>query len=126
YHGFVDFWAIDDHGTDNLGLDRRSITFPHQFRDRVLFRDEHELPNDWLLRLEVGQISDRNFLEEYYQQEWDEQKDQVTRLDLRRNFDNMSLELSVSGNLNPFFTETQNLPRLDHYWLGQSLLDDTL
>ncbi len=126
YHGFIDFWAIDDHGTDNLGLLRRSITFPHPFRDRVLFRDEHELPDDWQLRLEVGQISDRNFLEEYYQQEWEEQKDQVTRLNLRRNFDNKSLELSASGNLNPFFTETQNLPRLDHYWLGQSLLDDTL
>ncbi len=126
YHGFVDFWAIDDHGTDNLGLLRRSITFPHPFRDRLLFRDEHELPDNWQLRLELGQISDRNFLEEYYQQEWEEQKDQVTRLNLRRNFDNMSLELSASGNLNPFFTETQNLPRLDHYWLGQSLLNDTL
>jgi hypothetical protein len=126
YHGFIDAWAIDDRGTDNLGLLRRSITFPHSFRDRVLLRDEHELPNDWQLRLEVGQISDRNFLEEYYQQEWEEQKDQVTRLNLRRNFDNSSLELSASGLVNPFFMQTQNLPRLDHYWLGQSLLDDTL
>jgi hypothetical protein len=77
-------------------------------------------------RLEVGEITDRNFLQEYYQQEWEEQKDQVTRFNLRHLRDNASLEFSVSGLVDPFFMQTQNLPRLDHYWLGQSLLDDTL
>ena len=28
--------------------------------------------------------------------------------------------------LNPFFTETEWLPRLDHFWLGQPLLNDRL
>ncbi len=126
YHGFVDAWYIDDHGHDNLGLDRRDITFPNPFRGRTLFRHEQELPDDWQARLEVGQITDRNFLQEYYQQEWEEQKDQVTRFNLRHLRDNASLEFSVSGLIDPFFMQTQNLPRLDHYWLGQSLLDDTL
>ncbi|HEY2762325.1 MAG TPA: hypothetical protein VGI75_16315, partial [Pirellulales bacterium] len=72
YHGFVDAWYIDDHGHDNLGLDRRDITFPNAFRGRTLFRHEQELPDDWQARLEVGEITDRNFLQEYYQQEWEE------------------------------------------------------
>ena len=84
------------------------------------------MPYDWQLRFEVGQVTDRNFLEQYYEQEWDEQKDQVTRLDLMRAWDNMSLELSVSGQINPFFTQTENLPQLDHYLIGQPLLDDRL
>ena len=126
YHGFVDAWYIDDHGIDNLGLDRRDITFPNAFRGRTLFRHEQDLPDDWQARLEVGQITDRNFLQEYYQQEWEEQKDQVTRFNLRHRGDNTSFEVSASGLVDPFFTQTQNLPRLDHYWLGQPLLDDTL
>ena len=126
YHGFVDAWYIDDHGHDNLGLDRRDITFPNPFRGRTLFRHEQELPDDWQARLEVGEITDRNFLQEYYQQEWEEQKDQVTRFNLRHVRDNALFELSASGLIDPFFTQTQNLPRLDHYWLGQSFLDDTL
>jgi hypothetical protein len=126
YHGFVDAWYIDDHGHDNLGLDRRDITFPNPFRGRTLFRHEQELPDDWQARLEIGEITDRNFLQEYYQQEWEEQKDQVTRFNLRHLRDNASFELSASGLVDPFFMQTQNLPRLDHYWLGQSLLDDTL
>jgi hypothetical protein len=126
YKGMLDAWYIDDHGVDNLGLDRRSITFPSPGRGRTIFRDEHDLPNDWQFRLEFGDITDRNFLEQYYQQEWEEQKDQVTRIGLRNTWDNMSLELSASALLDPFFTQTQNLPQLDHYLLGQSLLNDTL
>ncbi len=126
YHGFVDAWYINDHGVDNLGLDRRTLTFPYSFRGRTLFRHRQELPNDWQFIAQVGQTSDRNFLEQYYEQEWDEQSDQVTRLDLYRTWNNMSLDLSVSGLVNPFFMQTQNLPRLDHYWIGQPVLDDTL
>jgi hypothetical protein len=126
YHGFVDAWYIDDHGIDNLGLDRRTLTFPNAFRGRTLFRHEQELPWDLQFRAEVGQITDRNFLEQYYQHEWEEQKDQVTRLGLRKVWDDMSLELSASAQIDDFFMQTQNLPQLDHYWLGQSLLNDTL
>jgi hypothetical protein len=126
YHGFLDAWYINDHGLDNLGYQRRSLTFPNSFRGRTLIRHRQELPNDWQFIAQVGQITDRNFLEQYYEQEWDEQSDQLTRLDLYRTWDNMSLDLSVSALVNPFFMQTQNLPRLDHYWLGQPVLDDVL
>src|SRR5262249_62095785 len=95
-------------------------------RGRTLSRFETDLPDDWRLRLEVGNVTDRNFLEQYYQQEWEEQKDQVTRLGLRHTWDNMSLELSASVNTDPFFTQTENLPKLDHFLMGQELLDDHL
>ena len=45
---------------------------------------------------------------------------------LKRLFDNQTFSLEANGRINDFFTQTQWLPRLDHYWLGQPLLDDNL
>ncbi len=126
YDGFLDAWYINDTGIDNLGLDRRTITFPQAFRGRTLFHHQQELPDDWQLQIEFGQVTDRNFLQEYYQHEWDEQKDQDTRIAARHVWDNMSLEVAGSALVNPFFTQTQDLPKADFFLLGQPLLNDTL
>ena len=45
---------------------------------------------------------------------------------LKRTFDNQSFSIEANGRINDFFTQTQWLPRLDHYWLGQPLFDDQL
>ncbi|HEX3726039.1 MAG TPA: hypothetical protein VHV08_07335 [Pirellulales bacterium] len=125
-NGFVDAWAIDDHGVDNLGLDRRDLIPPQNFRGRVLAQHRQLLPDNFQLTGEFGKISDFNFLEEYFEREWDQLKDQSTDLELKQYVDNSSWSLIGAVRLNDFFTETQWLPRLDHYWLGQSLLGDRL
>ncbi|MBX9787558.1 MAG: hypothetical protein K2Y37_01455 [Pirellulales bacterium] len=124
--GLLDAWGIYDTGIDNLGLNRRSITFPHPMRGRVLGRHRQLLPGDWQLTGQVGYISDFNFLEQYYEKEWDEFKDPSTGLELKRLRDNRSLNLETDVRLNPFFTEPNWLPKVDHYWLGQPLLGDWL
>ena len=45
---------------------------------------------------------------------------------LKRLNNNRALSLEANGQVNDFFTETEWLPRLDHYWLGESLLGDRL
>ena len=40
--------------------------------------------------------------------------------------DNQSFSIEANGRINDFFTQTQWLPRLDHYWLGEPLVDDNL
>src|SRR5262249_6414511 len=45
---------------------------------------------------------------------------------LKRLNNNRSLSLEANGQVNDFFTETQWLPRLDHWWMGESLLDDRI
>jgi hypothetical protein len=75
---------------------------------------------------EVGWLSDRTFLEQYYENEWDNNKDQLTGVRLKRTYDNQSFSIEANARLNDFFTQTQWLPRLDHYWLGQSLANDNL
>ena len=77
-------------------------------------------------RPKLGKISDRNFLQEYFKQDWDEQKDPTTDVELKFRRENMSMSLLGQARLDNFVTETQWLPRFDHYLLGQSLVDDRL
>lgn len=126
YAGLFDAWGVWDDGVDNLGRTRRSIVPDQQLRYRFLERHRQMLPADIRLTAEVGWISDYNFLEQYFEKEWDEFKDESTGFEFLRVDDNMSYSLTGDARLNPFFTETQWLPRADHFWLGQSLLWDYL
>ncbi len=124
--GQVDFWGIADDGLDNLGLGRRTIVPEEDYRFRFFGRHRQQLQNGWELWSEAGWISDRTFLEQYYEQEWDEYKDPRNGLRLKRLADNRAFSIEANLQQNDFFTETQWLPRVDHYWLGESLLGDRL
>jgi hypothetical protein len=124
--GLVDFWAISDRGFDNLGVDRPHVTPDADYRDRFLWQHREELPNGFQLTAEVGQISDRNFLQEYFQREWNELKDQTTDVELRHIAGDATWNLFAQARLDDFFTQTEWLPRGDHYLLGQSLVADRL
>jgi hypothetical protein len=119
--GFIDAYGIYDTGLDNLGADRRALTPETEFRGRVLAQHRHYLPYDWQLTAEVGLISDRNFLEQYFENEWDQFKDQTTGLELKRYDGVMSYGVVADARVNDFFTQTQWLPRFDHFWLGQDI-----
>jgi hypothetical protein len=122
--GLIDAWAIDDRGLDTLGGDRIAVPLEEDFRYRILGQHRQILADGYQLSAELGLVSDRNFLEQYYEREWDEQKDQITGFELKRILDNQSYSISADVRLNDFFTQTEWLPRLDHYWLGQPLLGD--
>ena len=128
--GRFDTWFISDHGHDNLGRDRRDIVPEAEFRGRAFWNHRQQIAggllDDWTVQGEVGWLSDRTFLESYYENEWDQNKDQLTGVRLKRTFDNQSFSVEANGRINDFFTQTQWLPRLDHNWLGQPLLEDNL
>jgi hypothetical protein len=128
--GWADLWAIKDHGRDNLGFGRRDIEPEESFRGRAFWDHRQQLSggllDDWVVQGEVGWISDRTFLEQYYENEWDNNRDQHTGARLKRTYENQSVSIEANGRINNFFTETQWLPRGDHYWLGQPLLGDWL
>ncbi len=123
--GIADYWGIYDNGLDRLGSRRADLEPEADYRYRFLWQHRHRLPADFRLSLEAGLISDRNFLEEYFEREWDQLKDQTTGAELKRIAENRSFSISADVRLNEFFTQTEWLPRVDHFWLGQSLLDDT-
>lgn len=123
--GLVDFWGIKDDGLDVLGLGRRSLVPPKDYRWRLFWQHRQLLSAEWQLTAEASWLSDRNFLESYFEREWDEWKDQTTGVELKRLHENRALSLAADLRVNKFFTQTEWLPRADHYWLGQPLLHDT-
>lgn len=124
--GIIDYWGIKDNGLDNLGRGRRDIVPEEDYRFRLFGEHRQRLDSGWDITGELGWISDRTFVEQYYEQEWDERRDPRTGLRGKRLIDNRALSIEANGRVNDFFTETEFLPRIDHYWLGQSLFNDTV
>ncbi len=124
--GFLDAWGIYDTGTDNLGADRRMLTPETDLRGRVWGRHRQMTIGDFQFTGELGLISDRNFLESYYEKDWDTQKDFDTSFELKKLVDNQSFNIHGATRVNDFFMQTEWIPKLDHYMLGQPLLFDRL
>ncbi len=117
-------WFIKDKGQDFLGRNRFNLTPEEDFRGRVIAKHRHQFAPGYSLRAEVGYVSDRNFLEQYYEREWDTQKDATTGLWLERNFGTQSYNLTADVQINDFFTQTSWLPRFDQFTIGQPLFGD--
>ena len=129
--GWSDLWFIDENDNDNLGFGRRNIDPEASFRGRAFWSHKQEVTGGllagWESQVQVGWISDRTFLEQYYEQEWDLGGDQPTGIRLKRRLGTSQLlSVEANGRVNDFFTETEWLPRLDHYLLGQDLGNETL
>lgn len=129
-YGLLDVWGLHDKGLDNLGRTRSSVTPENSItpglRGRTLGTFLWDLPDRMKLTGELGIQSDRNFLEQYYEAEYDLRKDQSTDLQLKQLNNNRSWSVNTDVRINPFVTDTNWLPRGDHYMLGQSLLGDRL
>ncbi|MEM7476077.1 MAG: organic solvent tolerance protein OstA [Planctomycetota bacterium] len=120
-HGFSDSWFIKDNGFDTIGIDRAKLTPEEEIRGRAFSRHRIFLTPNWELIGETGWISDRNFLEQYFENEWEQEKDFNTELRLRRYNGNRMFEAFGSPRINDFFAKTEWLPRLNHFLLGQDL-----
>ena len=124
YRGTLDTWGLNDNGLDNLGADRRAVQPESDYRGRLSWQHRQQLPNDLQWTAEIGLISDRNFLEQYFEPQWDQEKDLTTGMELKQTVENGSWSLSADVQLNDFFTQTETLPRGDHFSLGRSVLFD--
>ena len=79
FHFLFKAYGIYDHGRDTLaGL--RDIDFqPTDMRGRILLRHQQEYEN-WTFQFQVAYLSDRNFLEQYYNYEFNMGPNQETAL----------------------------------------------
>ena len=124
--GFIDAWGIMEEGLDSLGSDRLGLDPLQDFRGRVLGRHRQQLPWDLTLSAEVGYASDRNFRESYFENEWDRFKDQTTGVELKQLRGSQSWSIAVDARLDDFYTQTEQLPRADHFLIGQSVFGSPL
>ncbi|MEO1529292.1 MAG: organic solvent tolerance protein OstA, partial [Planctomycetota bacterium] len=120
-NGSLDVWGIDDDGLDRLGRDRLALQPEEDFRGRAFWQHRQQLANGFEFIAELGLISDRNFLEQYLENEWDQSPDHRTGLRLRRSYYNQLFDLGANIQVNDFFQETERLPEFNHYLLGGSL-----
>lgn len=121
--GRYESWFINDDSTDFLGRDRIALIPEEDFRGRSLLRHRHDFAPGYQLRAELGYISDRNFLEQYYEREWDTYKDATTGFWLERNVGTNSFNLTGDLQLNRFFTQTSGL-KFDQFTLGQPIFNN--
>jgi hypothetical protein len=124
--GRFDAWALEDHGLDNLGRTRQNVKPPEPFRGRVLGQFRQLTLDGYQITAEVGVISDYNFLEQYYEAEFEQHKDETTDIEIKKITENREWTVYTQARVNPFFTQTNWLPRFDHYTTGQSLLRDRI
>ena len=114
-------YYINDGGEDNLGLDRRALDPEVDNRYRVSLRHRQQLDFNFDLTAEIGWLSDRNFLEQYWEDEFDEDKDQETLLYLRQIEDNTGLTGLFRPQVNDFENTTEWLPRGDYFMLSEPI-----
>ena len=150
YFGYFDFWGLNDQASDVLGTGPAVVTYGppgagkrgfqrydvpsgETFRGRLLFRHMQSLlPTDadpWedaRVQAEVGYITDRHFLEQYYKRLFDIGLDQETLLYGIRQKDNTAFTALAEVNLQDFYTESQWLPKLEYFRLGDSLLGNRI
>ena len=150
YFGYFDIWGLRDAAPDNLGTGPAVITnnvkagsagyqrnsVPAFVDDRFHFNvrhmqrfipdDEEHYYEDLRAQIELAYVTDRNFIEEYYKRLFDIGSDQETVAYGIRQKDNWAATIWAEANLQSWYTDTQWLPRLDYYRLGDSLLNNRI
>lgn len=151
YLGYLDIWGLKDFGTDDLGPGLAIITnndraahegitrlaVPPFQQDRMRLTSRHmqyfgeDDPDDpslteMRMQVELGYYTDRYFLEEYFKRLTETGLDQETLAYFINQEDGHAWSVWTEGNLMPWQTETQWLPRLDYYRFGDSLLGNRL
>ena len=115
YFGYVDTYYIHD----SAELDRPGYPVPEDDRGRALWRHRHFLPKGFRLDAEVSWLSDRNFLREYFEEEYQTEKEQETMVYLRKLFDNKGLTVTEKHRINRFQTTTEQTPRIRFDVIGE-------
>ncbi|HWL08658.1 MAG TPA: hypothetical protein VNQ76_09645 [Planctomicrobium sp.] len=128
HEGWGQAYYLHDHGTDNLGQGRRDLPVINDDRGRIVLRDRITFNNETWLQAEVGHVfnNDRNFMEQYYESEWDNQKDLENLLFLNHQVDNVTASLMGNIRSNNFNDHTNWLPKADLTILGQQVFDTPL
>ena len=121
YYGLFRSYYVNDRGEDNLGGFRDDLEPDSDDRGRVLWRHRQFLPKDWELTLELSYISDPDFLESYFESEFDEEKEQETLLYLKKQRHNWAVTGLAQWRLLEWLEQTEYLPEVAFHWIGQPL-----
>jgi len=120
YFGLIKSYLLKDSGKDFLGREREKQS-QKDIRGRFLIRHRQYLEDDWQLSLEVSYLSNDGFLEEFFEHEFDNDKEQETLLYLKKQRENWAFTATFQGRILNFETQTERLPDLAFYMVGEPL-----
>src|SRR5207244_3036875 len=98
---------------------------PPGLRGHFLWRQGvFDLPYGFTVESQTSVVSDRNYLEAFYKRDWDTDLDQNSFLYIKQQGTNWAwTALADSRGGRAWVTETEALPRVDGWLLGQSFFD---
>lgn len=121
YTGYAMLYGMyDAEGEDDFGTERKNIPAP-DLRGRALVRHKEYLPREWELQFELSYICDRNFMEEFFRDEWFAGKEQETLVYAKKQRDSWAFTALLQYRLNRFQTQTESWPDLGFYLVGKPL-----
>ncbi len=125
YSGYASAYGMINNGEDQFGDDRQNIAAPST-RGRVMARHKQILPQDWEIQFEVSYLSDVNYLEEFFPDEYYTGKEQETLIYAKQQRDNWAFTALMQYRLNSFQTQTESAPDLGFDLVGQPLADGAM
>jgi hypothetical protein len=128
YQTQVKGYFIYDKGEDQLGGPREMDSPPTKGRGRFLWQHQQNFTldqaDDLTVQAQFALLSDRNYLEQYYQTEYESGPNQETFLWVKYQTGNAAATFLVEPDTGRnWVSETHWLPRFDGYLLGQSIFD---
>ena len=123
YGKFLSYY-LHDSGKDFFGGER--VKPEDAARGRILWQHRQYLPQNWELTLEFSKISDRQFMNEFFEREAETGKAQETLAYLKKQDRDQALTILASARLNDWETQTEYFPQVTYNTIGHSLLRDHL
>ena len=116
---------LDRSNSDKIG-DEYNPAVPRQERGSVILRHKEFLPRDWQIQGELSLLSDRNYLQYFYPNEYYTGKPQENLIYAKKQRDNWAVTALVKARLNHFLTQTESYPEVAAYLVGEPFWQDRL
>jgi hypothetical protein len=133
YDNITKIYGIMDHGNDIIGsggqfayvTPTEVVPIEHpRYRGRFFESfNAQDMPDGFSFQGMASLLSDRNYMEQFYQWEFLNGLNQSTFAYLKQQQNNWMWSLLVEDEQVPWMTRTEWLPRVDGYLLGETLFD---
>lgn len=130
-YGLLRTRVMQDNGSDQLGKDRTDLQTQSTARGRVLGREHLALDENWSLQLEVSKISDPNYLESFFPDEYETGKENETVAQLKYVRETEALTILGKWSLYDYTANadlvddqytTEKKPEIKYWRIGESVL----
>ncbi len=125
-YGLYDTSTMGPYGTrDILGGSRYDYTNPSSWRGRITWRQSIEPTNfpNTTIKSQVAALSDRNFQEEFFKREFDNDLSPTTFVNIRQQIGALGWSVHAEPRIRNWVNETAQLPKLNGFVTGFDLFN---